>query len=150
MTTESVDARIGRVERLLDLAVVVAGIALLAAAPAARLSLFPPTFLVAGGLTLLGSGLVRDLAWLALSGRPVPTVPAGPPEVRMCLESTLGILAVGAGLAWRVWAPGAPRPVGVGVLVLVLALVAAFGHLARNVIVTLRLEPGHRNMPFWS
>jgi hypothetical protein len=40
--------------------------------------------------------------------------------------------------------------VGVGALVLTLALVASLGHLTRNVIVALRVEPGHRNMTFWS
>jgi hypothetical protein len=150
VTVEPVDARIGRVERMLDLAALLAGAALLLLAPGARLALFAPTLLLAAGLALLASGLVRDLAWLALSGRPGPAVTGGPPEVRMCLESTLGVLAVGGGLAWRLWAPGAPRSVGLGGFVLTLALVAGFGHLARNVIVTLRLEPGHRNMPFWS
>lgn len=150
MRTDPVDLRIGRVERVLDLAALLVGAGLAVLLPAARLSLFAPTLLLAAGLALLGSGLVRDLAWLALSGRPAPARTEGPPEVRLCLESTLGILAVAGGLAWRLLAPGAPRAVGLGALVLALALVACFGHLARNVIVTLRIDPGHRNMPFWS
>ncbi len=137
-------------ERVLNLAVLLLGAGLAVLLPAARLSLFAPTFLLAGGLALLGAGLVRDLAWLALSGRPAPAATEGPPEVRLCLESTLGILTVAGGLAWRFLAPGAPRTVGLGALVVALALVATFGHLARNIIVTLRIDPGHRNMPFWS
>jgi dienelactone hydrolase len=37
--------------------------------------------------------------------------------------------------------------VGLGALVLALALVACFGHLARNVIVTLRVDPGTATCP---
>jgi hypothetical protein len=150
VSIDAIDSRIARVERWLDLAVLVAGVGLVLLAPAFRLSLFPPTLLVASGLALLGSGLVRDLAWLALHGRPMVIRPNGPPEVRMCLESTLGMLAVGGGLFWRLVAPGAPRSVGLGAFLLGLAVVATLGHLGRNVIVTFRVEPGHRNMPFWS
>jgi hypothetical protein len=150
MSIESIDARIGRVERILDLLAIFAGVVLIVLVPAARLSLSASSLLVAGGLTLLGSGLVRDLAWLALHGRPAAVRTAGPPEVRLCLESTLGGVAVAGGLAWRFLAPGPPRAIGVGAFILALALVASFGHLTRNVIVTLRVEPGHRNMTFWS
>lgn len=149
-SVEALDSRIGRVERWLDLGALAGGVVLLLVVPATRLTVYAPTLLLAGGLALLGSGLIRDLAWLALSGRPVATRPEGPPEVRTCLESTLGALAVAGGLAWRLWAPGPPRSIGLGVFVLVLALVATFGHLARNVIITFRVEPAHRNMPFWS
>jgi hypothetical protein len=149
MSTESIDARIGRVERTLDLVAIAAGVALIVLVPA-RLSLSASTWVVAAGLTLLGSGLVRDLAWLALHGRPAAARTAGPPEARLCLESTLGGVAVAGGLAWRLLAPGPPRTIGVGAFVLALALVASFGHLTRNVIVALRVEPGHRNMTFWS
>jgi hypothetical protein len=151
MSIESTDARIGRVERILDLVAIAAGVALMALAPGVRLALSAPALLVAAGLTLLASGLVRDLAWLALHGRrPAAVRTAGPPEARLCLESTLGGVAVAGGLAWRLLAPGPPRPIGIGALVLALALVASFGHLTRNVIVALRVEPGHRNMTFWS
>jgi hypothetical protein len=150
MSIESTDARIGRVERILDLVVIAAGLALMVLVPAARLSLSAPTVLVAAGLTLLGSGLLRDLAWLALHGRPAAVRTAGPPEVRLCLESTLGGVAVAGGLVWGLLAPGSARPLGLGAVVLGLALVASFGHLTRNVIVALRVEPGHRNMTFWS
>jgi hypothetical protein len=150
VSVDVIDSRIARVERWLDLAVLVAGVGLILLAPAFRLSLYAPTLLVASGLALLGSGLVRDLAWLALHGRPTVVRPDGPPEMRMCLESTLGMLAVGGGLFWRLVAPGAPQSVGLGAFLLGLALVATFGHLGRNVIVTFRVEPGHRNMPFWS
>jgi hypothetical protein len=46
----SADARVARVERWLDLGVLVVG----------------------AGVVLLGAGLIRDLAWLRLAGRPVP------------------------------------------------------------------------------
>lgn len=150
MSIDVIDGRIARVERWFDLAVLTVGAGLILLAPAFRLSIFTPTLLVAAGLALLGSGLVRDLVWLALHGRPTAVRTNGPAEVRMCLESTLGMLAVGGGLFWRLVAPGAPGSVGLGAFLLGLALVATFGHLARNVIVTFRVEPGHRNMPFWS
>jgi len=55
--------------------------------------------LVAGGVTLLAGGLVRDLARLALEARPAATTPdRHPDEVRLCLESTLGLAAVITGL----------------------------------------------------
>jgi len=42
--------------------------------------------LVAGGVTLLAGGLVRDLARLALEARPAATTPdRHPDEVRLCL-----------------------------------------------------------------
>ncbi len=135
---------------MLDLAAMGVGLALMLLSPTARLSLFAPTLLVAAGLALLGSGLLRDLAWLALHGRPAAARTAGPREVRLCLESTLGGVAVAVGLAWRLLTPGPPHTIGFGAFVLALALVASFGHLSRNVIVTLRVEPGHRNMTFWS
>ena len=150
MSIEAIDARIGRVERVLDLVAVAAGVALMALAPAVQLSLSAPTWLLAAGLTLLGAGLVRDLVWLGLHGRPAAMQTAGRPEARLCLESTLGGVAVAIGLAWRLLAPGPPLTVGVGAAVLALALVASFGHLTRNVIVAVRVEPGHRNMTFWS
>ena len=54
------------------------------------------------------------------------------------------------GMMWRLLAPGPPWSLPVGMLVLGLALVATLGQLTRNVILTARVEPGHRNMPFWS
>jgi hypothetical protein len=150
MTADVIDGRIARVERITDAGALAVGVGLILLAPAARVSVYAPTLLVAAGLALLGSGLVRDIAWLALHGRPTVVRPEGPPEVRMCLESTVGMLAVGGGLFWRLVAPGAPWSVGLGGFVLGLGLVAVFGHFGRNVIVTFRVEPGHRNMPFWS
>jgi len=38
----------------------------------------------------------------------------------------------------------------VGTLVLALAVVAALGHLTRNLVVVVRREPQHRNVVFWS
>jgi hypothetical protein len=67
-------------------------------------------------------------------------------ELRLCLESTLGLGAVAGGLLWRAWGAGPP----LGALVLGLAAVAAFGHLTRNVVVVFRQEPAHRNVVFWS
>jgi hypothetical protein len=152
MTTsvEALDGRIGRVERWLDLAALLGGAVLLLVVPTAQITVYASTLVLAGGLALLGSGLIRDLVWLALSGRPVATAPAGPAEVRTCLESALGALAVASGLVWRLLAPGPPWSIGLGLFILVLALAATFGHLARNVIITFRVDPGHRNMPFWS
>jgi hypothetical protein len=144
------DRRIARVERILDLGGLLLGAAILLLAPGARVTLHVPSLVVAAGITLLGAGLLRDLAWLALQGRPNPAHRGGPPEVRLCLESTLGAAAVSGGLLWRLLAPGTPWSVPLGALVLALALVATLGQLTRNVILTARVEPGHRNMPFWS
>jgi hypothetical protein len=150
MDSDAADRRIARAERVVDGVALVVGVALILVAPGTRLAISVPTLLLAAGLALLATGLVRDLAWLALRGRPTPVAPVGPREARICLESTLGVLAVAGGLAWRLWAPGPPRSIGLGVLVLGLALVATFGHLTRNVIVALRVEPDHRNIIFWS
>jgi hypothetical protein len=149
-TVDASDRRIARVERLLDFGALALGVAILLLAPAARVTLHAPSLVVAAGIALLGAGLLRDLAWLALQGRPAPARRDGPPEVRLCLESTLGAAAVSGGLLWRLFAPGTPWSLPLGTLVLALALVATVGQLARNVILTARVEPGHRNLPFWS
>jgi hypothetical protein len=149
-TVDASDRRIARVERILDLAAVALGTAVLLLAPGARVTIHAPSLLVAAGIALLGAGLLRDLAWLALQGRPAPAHRGGPPEVRLCLESTLGAAAVSGGLLWRLLAPGPPWSAPLGMLVLALALVATLGQLTRNIILTARVEPGHRNMPFWS
>jgi hypothetical protein len=92
-----------------------------------------------------------NLARIALEGRPVATAPdRHPGELRLCLESTLGLAAVVTGLAWRFWSAGAPSPVPIGGLVLALAAVATFGHVTRNFVVVFRQEPAHRNVVFWS
>jgi hypothetical protein len=146
------EPRIARVERVLDLAALAAGLVLLLARPAWQIALTRPMMLVWAGVALLGAGLARDLARLALEAPRVaaPDDPH-PGELRTCLESTLGLGAVAVGLAWRVWgAGGAPVLVPAGGVVLALAAVAAFGHLTRNLVLVLRHEPGHRNVIFWS
>jgi hypothetical protein len=149
-SVDASDRRIARVERVLDLGALALGVAILLLAPGARVTLHAPSLVVAAGIALLGAGLLRDLAWLALQGRPAPAHRAGPPEVRLCLESTVGAAAVSGGLLWRLLAPGPPWSLPVGMLVLGLAVVATLGQLTRNVILTARVEPGHRSMPFWS
>lgn len=145
------EARIAWIERGLDGAALAAGLALLLAAPAARVLIRWPMLVVLGGVVLLASGLARDLARIALEGRPVATAPdRHPGELRLCLESTLGLAAVAAGLGWRFWSTGAPAPVSLGGLVLALAAVATFGHVTRNLVVVFRQEPAHRNVVFWS
>jgi hypothetical protein len=146
----SADARVARVERWLDLGVLGVGAVLLVLAPGIALTVGRSTLLVGAGVVLLGAGLIRDLAWLRLAGRPVPVRSDGPREARLCLESSLGILAIAAGLCWRAVSPGAPEPLTLGTLVLGLGLVATFGHLTRHVVVAVRLEPGHQNVRFWS
>jgi hypothetical protein len=148
-TPASVDARLARVERWLDLGVLATGIVLLVVAPGTTVHLARPTLLVAAGVALLGAGLIRDLAWLRLAGRPAPVRTRGPREARLCLESSLGVLAIAGGLVWRALAPGAPIALAPGTLVVGLGLVATFGHLTRHVIVALRIEPGHQNVRFW-
>lgn len=92
-------------------------------------------------------GLARDLARIALEGRPVATAPdRHPGELRLCLESALGLAAVAAGLGWRFWS----GTVSLGGLVLARAAVATFGHVTRNLVVVFRQEPAHRNVVFWS
>ena len=148
MTPES---RIPRIERGGIAAVIVVGFALWLAAPDASITITRPMWLVAGGVVLLAVGLARDLGRIALEGRPVATTPdRHPGELRLCLESTLGLGAVAAGLAWRLGDPGAALPVSVGTLVLGLGAVAVLGHLGRNLVVVVRREPAHRNVVFWS
>ena len=145
------EARIVWIERGLDGTALAVGLALLLAAPAARVLITWPMLIVLGGVVLLASGLARDLARIALEGRPMATAPdRHPGELRLCLESTLGLAAVAAGLGWRFWSPGAPAPVSLGGLVLALAAVATFGHVTRNLVVVFRQEPAHRNVVFWS
>jgi len=139
------------VERGLVLTALVIGAGLVLVDPEPAVSLTRSLLLVWAGAVLLGLGLLRDLAWLALVGRaPAPAGATERAEMRICLESTLGGLVVLAGLVWTLWAPGAPRPVSRSLLVLGLALVAGFGHLTRDVIVTFRVDPAHRNLPFRS
>jgi hypothetical protein len=153
MTTER---QIAWVERIGIGLSVTAGLAGWLAAPAVRVAMTRPMLLVAGGVTLLAVGLVRDLARLALEQRERAPKPARHPpgdlpgEVRLCLESTIGLAAVTAGLAWWLTSPGAVLAPSLGALVLVLAAVAALGHVTRNLVVAVRREPAHRNVVFWS
>jgi hypothetical protein len=67
-TVDASDRRIARVERVLDLGALGLGVAVLLLAPGARVTLYGPSLVVAAGIALLGAGLLRDLAWLALQG----------------------------------------------------------------------------------
>lgn len=147
----TMERRIARGERSGIGLGIVAGLACWLAMPAVRVAITWPMLLVAGGVTLLAVGLVRDLARLALEGRPAATTPdRHPGELRLCLESTLGLAAVGAGLAWWLASPGPVLAPPLAALMLVLAAVAALGHVARNLVVAVRREPAHRNVVFWS
>ena len=142
--------RVAQVERALDFAALAAGLVLLPAWPERPVALTRPMMLVCAGVALLGAGLARDLARLALREPHAAATPdPHPGELRTCLESTLGLGAVVVGLAWRLGGAGG-APVPVGGVVLALAAVAAFGHLTRNLVLVLRHEPGHRNVIFWS
>ena len=149
---DPMESRIATVERVLDLAAFAAGVGLWLAWPEWTIALARPMMLVCAGVVLLGAGLARDLARLALEEPRGPaTADPRPGELRTCLESTLGLGAVAAGLAWRAWGVDrAPAPLPVGGLVLALAAVAVFGHLTRNLVLVLRHEPAHRNVIFWS
>jgi hypothetical protein len=143
---------IARVERIVDVALLATGLALMVLAPATRVWIQPSLLLVWAGAALLAAGLARDLARLALEApAPAAPPPAGAPrELRICLESALGALAVAGGLAWRLAAPAGGQAIGLGAFVVGLALVVGFGHLSRNVIVAFRMEPAHRNVLPWS
>ena len=145
------EAAIVRVERLVDLGLLAGGVALMLFAPAARVWIQPSLLIVWAGAALLASGLARDLARLALEERADRARPAagGPKELRICLESALGGLAVAGGLAWRLTAPAGGQAIGLGAFVVGLALVVTFGHLSRNVIVVFRIDPAHRNILPW-
>jgi hypothetical protein len=146
------EERITRIERILDLAALAAGLVLLLAWPEQRAALTRPMMLVWAGVALLGAGLARDLARVTLGAPRGVTMPdPHPGELRTCLESTLGLGAVAVGLAWLLSGAGhAPVLVPVGGIVLALGAVAGFGHLTRNLVLVLRHEPGHRNVIFWS
>jgi hypothetical protein len=145
------EAAIVWVERGLDGTALGVGTALLVAAPALHAEITRPMLVVLAGVVLLASGLARDLARLALEDRPGATAPDGRPgELLLCVESTLGLLAVAAGLGGWFWQAGPVIPVPVGGLVLGGAVVAAFGHLTRNLVVVFRREANHRNVVFWS
>lgn len=139
------------IERAVDLAALATGAALWVAAPSAQVTTRWPMLVVMAGVVLLASGLARDLARIALEGRPVAATPdRHPGELRLCLESTLGLGAVVGGLIWRFWSASPPLTPPLGALVLGLAGVATFGHLTRNLVVVFRREPAHRNVVFWS
>src|SRR5258707_3002243 len=109
------EARIAWVERSAGALAIGVGLALRLAAPKTSIVTTRPMLLVAAGVVLLAVGLARDLARIALEGRPVATAPdRHPGELRLCLESTLGLGAVAAGPAPPPGAPGAPRPGAVG------------------------------------
>jgi len=147
----SAEALIVRAERLLDAALLVTGIALMLWLPSARVWIQPALLIVCAGAALLASGLARDLARLALEERPDGASPAAGArkELRICLESALGGLAVAGGLAWRLAAPSGGQAIGLGAFVVGVALVVTFGHLSRNVIVVFRIDPAHRNILPW-
>jgi hypothetical protein len=117
------EPRIARVERILDLAALAAGVVLLLARPSWQTALTRPMMLAWAGVALLGAGLARDLARLGLGElRVVATADPQPGELRTCLESALGLGAVAMGRGWSLWsASSAPVPVPVGALVLALA-----------------------------
>ena len=139
------------IERTVDVAALATGATLWAVAPAVRATVTWPMLVVIAGVVLLASGLARDLARIALDGRPVAATPdRHPGELRLCLESTLGLSAVAGGLLWRYWSASPPLTPTLGALGLGLAAVATFGHLTRNVVVVFRREPAHRNVVFWS
>ena len=138
-------------ERAVDLAALATGAVLWAGAPGVRVAITWPMLVVIAGAVMLAAGLVRDVARIALEGRPVAATPdRRPGELRLCLESTLGLGAVAGGLLWRAWSAGSPVTLPLAALVLGLAAVAAFGHLTRNIVVVFRQEPAHRNVVFWS
>jgi hypothetical protein len=146
------EPRIVQVERALDVAALAAGLVLRLGWPEWHVALTRPMMLVCAGVALLGAGLARDLARLALGEPRGAAAPdPHPGELRTCLESTLGLGAVAVGLAWRFGGGGSALvAVAVGGGVLALAAVAAFGHLTRNLVLVLRHEPGHRNVIVWS
>lgn len=134
----------------MDLAALATGATLWAVAPAVRATVTWPMLVVIAGVVLLASGLAGDLARIALEGRPAAATPdRHPGELRLCLESTLGLSAVAGGLLWRSWSASPSLTPPLGALVSGLAAVAAFGHLTRNVVVVFRREPAHRNVVFW-
>ena len=82
------EARIAWVERGGDALAIVVGLALRVAAPETSIVTTRPMLLVAAGVVLLAVGLARDVARIALEGRPVVTAPdRHPGELRLCLES---------------------------------------------------------------
>ena len=125
-TVDASDRRIARVERVLDLGVLALGIAILLLAPGARVTLHPPSLVVAAGIALLGAGLLRDLAWLALQGRPA------------ALEPTTRLLLAGPrNQAARPGRSASSRGFAA-------ASAGGFGGVFRDPFDI------HRNMPFWS
>jgi len=138
-------------ERAVDLAALALGAVLWVAAPAIRAATTWPMLVVMSGVVLLASGLARDLVRIAIEPRPMASPREGQPgELRLCLESTLGLSAVAGGLAWRFWIPSPPITPPLGALVVSLGAVATFGHLTRNLVVVFRREPAHRDVVFWS
>jgi hypothetical protein len=88
------EARIVWVERGLDLAALALGLVLCLVAPAARVHVTVPMTIVLGGVVLLASGLARDLARIALEGRPAPATPdRHPGELALAAVATFGHLA---------------------------------------------------------
>lgn len=107
-------------------------------------------FIWASGLLLLCYGLVRDLYLL----RTCPCKGDGEGEKQkvsmLCVESTIGLLVVGQGLAlqWLGWTPLAT--ISLGSVLVVAGLILAFGHKTRDWVLILAVAPEHHNLlPTW-
>ena len=91
MAPGRMEHRIVQVERALDVAALAAGLVLRLGWPEWHVALTRPMMLVSAGVALLGAGLARDLARLALGESRAAAAPdPHPGELRTCLESRGG------------------------------------------------------------
>lgn len=99
------EARIAWVEWGGDALAIVVGLALRVAAPETSIVTTRPMLLVAAGVVLLAVGLARDVARIALEGRPVVTAPDRTPVSCASASSPLS-----ASARSRRVSPGASEP----------------------------------------
>lgn len=101
------------------------------------------------GVTMLGFGLLRDLALIALH-RDEEKPRAQVRMAMLCFESTVGILAVAQGLLLQVlgWTPVVEVPAGA--LVAWMAAAVLLAHVTRDWVFVLVKVRNHRNLiPTW-
>lgn len=117
--------------------------------PGGTLVLQGATLVWVGGLVLLGYGFIRDLYLLFAHRKDTHERP----EERfsmLCVESTIGMVAVGLGLGLQAldWTRSVAPPVGS--LMAAGALIVAFGHATRDWVLLLVEVENHSNLiPTW-
>jgi hypothetical protein len=95
---------------------------------------------------MLGQGLLRDLALLLRRRRAEGPPPPRAAEACLCVESTLGLLLLGAGALLLLGGLSEAVEVGQSGLGLGLPVFLLFGFAIKDYVLILRKDPDHANM----